>query len=297
MGLPPPLLLFCLFACAPQGPGALLLEPDPARPGAAGQQGPFGAAWLRASTAARVEERLRVEVVFPADDEGGLAEGGPFPAVALLQGGLVDVEQYRWLSAWLASRGYLVLAPLHAHRLALLSADDGAIALSAMERWSERDGLFAAAIEPGGPAAVIGHSLGGATAAVEWVQDERFTALGLLASFPAGFSPVEEVARPALSLVGSTDEVVDLAQVEEGFLRLGGPRLFGVVEGLNHHGWFDEPRPRDIERDGPLEGDLELLRAHAMGALDTFLDAWLRQDAAALERFEAGEFEGMELRR
>ncbi|MCK6505976.1 alpha/beta hydrolase [Myxococcota bacterium] len=286
-----------LLACAPQGPGTLLLAPDPDRSGLAGAQGPHGAAWVRASTAARVEERLRLEVVFPADAQGWLAEEGPFPAVALVQGGLVDVEQYRWLSAWLASRGYLVVAALHDHRLALLAADDSAIALSAVERWSAREGLLSGAADPDAPAAILGHSLGGATAAVEWVQDERFLAMGLLASFPADFTPVEEVDRPALSLYGSTDEVVDPSLVVDGFARLAGPALLGEVQGLNHHGWFDDPRARDVERDGPLEGDLDTLRGQAMAVVDTFLDAWLREDPQALLAFEQGDFEGVEERR
>lgn len=286
-------LLF--LACAPQGPGELLLLPSTQRGGLPGEQGPYGAAWVRGSTTARVDERLGIEVVFPSDADGWLAEGGPFPVVAFVQGGLVDVEQYRWLNAQLASRGYLVVAARHPAGLALLASDDSAIALSAVERWSEREGLLHGSVSPGEPAAILGHSLGGAVGAIEWAADDRFQILGLLASFPADFTPVEEVDRPALSLVGSTDEVVDLSQVRAGFERLAGPRLYGEVQGLNHHGWFDDPKPRDTEKDGPLEGDLELLRANTTRVVDTFLDAWLRQDQVAQSALATGEFEGVEV--
>ncbi len=289
------MLLLLVLACAPQGPGELLLLPSSQRSGLPGEQGPYGAAWVRASTTARVDERLGVEVVFPSDADGWLAEGGPFPVVAFVQGGLVDVEQYRWLHTQLASRGYLVVAARHPGGLAMLASDDSAIALSAVERWSEREGLLQGAVSPGEPAAILGHSLGGAVGAIEWVSDERFQYLGLLASFPADFTPVEEVDRPALSIVGSADLVVDHAQVQAGYERLAGPRLYGEVQGLNHHGWFDDPKARDIEKDGPLKGDLEVLRANATRVVDTFLDAWLLQDQEALNALATGEFEGVEV--
>lgn len=288
-------MLLLLLACSPQGPGTLVLEPDTDRLGLPGEPGPYGAAWISASSSGRVDERLGIEVVFPADSGGWLADGGPFPAVAFVHGGLVEVEQYRWLNAQLASRGYLVVAARHPLGLAVTASDNSALALAAVERWSEREGLLTGAVAPGEPAAILGHSLGGAVGAIEWAQDERFELLGLLASFPADFTPVEEVQRPALSLVGSTDLVVDLADVQAGYQRLAGEALYGEVEGLNHHGWFDDPKARDIDKDGELVGDLEVLRSNTTRVIDTFLDAWLREDADAMLALEQGEFEGVEV--
>ena len=56
------LFLGALGACTPTGPGTPAVAPSPARVGADGTDGPFGAARIWLLTQARVTERVWLEV-------------------------------------------------------------------------------------------------------------------------------------------------------------------------------------------------------------------------------------------
>jgi len=284
-----------LGACAPRGPGELLLAPDPDAAGEVGDRGPFGAALWRARGLARAQEALPIDVIAPASGDGALDPAeAPYPALVLLQGGLVEVDGYHWLGAQLASRGYVVLAPHHPLQLALLEAGDAAAALRQAEAWSEGGGALAGALRPGAPAGVLGHSLGGVAAAAAWADRPQLAALVLLASFPAGDGPVAGAGgRPALSLRGLADEIADPAQVRAGLDRLPPGSALAEVEGLNHYGWVtplsEEDRAREPEPPRPPSE----ARADARRPLDAYLDATLRGDDGAEALLDAGEFPGV----
>jgi predicted dienelactone hydrolase len=73
---------------------------------------------------ARVTEGLDVDVIYPSDSQGAVdRSGAPYPVIVFVQGGLVTVQRYQWLTAHLASRGYVVLAPHHQLDLPVLEVE------------------------------------------------------------------------------------------------------------------------------------------------------------------------------
>jgi hypothetical protein len=206
-------LLLGLAACRP--PPELLRSPDPDRDGLAGDDGPMGAALTTFRMAAAVSESRRVRVVYPADQDGQPDDrGAPYPAAVLLHGGFVAPERYEWLAAHLATRGIVTILPSHSFQLALFESGNGGLALSAVRG---RRGLLKDLIDDDSGAVVLGHSLGGVAAGHEWVEDETFDGLALLAAIPNPADPVEDVEdRPVLALTGSADERIvpgDVADV------------------------------------------------------------------------------------
>lgn len=279
------LLLGCL--------GTPAFEPyvgaDAGRDGLDGRDGPFGAAFANRRYPARVIDRVDVELMLPVDADGAFAAPDA-PTVVFVQGGAVVQPRYRWLAAHLATRGYAVLSPHHALDLAIFNIGNAVAALDGanddpeLAPWVSTD------------AAVAGHSLGGVVAVKNWLVDERFGPVVLLASYPAaGDDPADRAGSPVLSIAGATDGSAALDDVEAGFDRFEAPRWFALVDDLNHYGWTDGATPEELAGDGPVD-DLPAARAHALAVLDAFLDATLRDDAEAAQRLDE-PFEGVTVSR
>ncbi len=274
----------------------MVTAPDAARTGDAGADGPFGAAFVRARTQARLSEQVAYEVDYPAAADGTPdAAGAPDPVVVLEQGGLVAPQRYRWLAAHLATRGYVVVLADHTADLAITQVDNGRLALDAVVGGR---GPAAALVAPAGPVAVIGHSLGGVVGTWEWLADDRLTALGLLASYPQDGDPVgNRAGSPELSLAGTDDGQASVADVRAGFGRFSAPKVLGVVSGMTHFAWTDNPSASERAKDGQLGRPLAEVRRDALGLLDTWLDAVLRHDPAAEQRLATGTFPGVAVTR
>jgi Alpha/beta hydrolase family len=281
--------LSLLAACGPQGPGQVLLAPDAGRSGDAGLDGPHGVAWRELTVQVRLDQVAAVDVVYPALSDGSL-EAGPWPAAVLVQGGLVAPERYRWLAVHLASRGVLTLMPHHVFDLALFEADNGRLALDALRDLSMRDGnAISGALEPDGPAVVLGHSLGGVSAAMQWADDDTFVGLGLLASYPAAGTPVGcQGGRPVLVLAGAEDEEAALDDLRAGYARFAEPAWMGVIGGMNHYSWTDAKTAADEAKEGAPSRDDSETRTDAQWALDLWTDAVLTGDDAAAAALDAG---------
>lgn len=283
-------MLTFLLACAPTDP-VLLVPPDDARVGAEGADGPAGAARLTTAVAARVTEAVPVTVIYPADEAGGPDTSvGTWPVVAFVQGGLVAPERYEWLATHLATRGYLVLLPSHPGDLAISAADNAAAALRGL-RASPPPGLEGE-LPADAPAAVMGHSLGGVVSAMEWVDDpDTFEAVGLLASFPSEGTDVESrVGSPSLSLIGSMDGSAELQDAADGAARFGEPAFFGVIDGMNHYDWTDDASAAELAGDFEPSRPSAETRLDAQYVIDTFLDAFLRDQRDAEVRLATGAF-------
>jgi alpha-beta hydrolase superfamily lysophospholipase len=284
-------MLLLMHACAaPSGPGEILLTP--------GEAGDYGAAWVSTHATARITESLAVEVTFPADADGMPdPDALPGEAVVLVQGGLVAVARYRWLSGWLAAQGYVVIAPDHPGDLAIFAAENGRYALEAVEAGSEAgSGVLDGLVTPGGPAAVAGHSLGGVVSAILWAEDTRLDSLVLMASYPADSTDVAARSAPVLSLTGALDAQALEEQVEAGWTRFSQPSWMGVVEGMGHYGWTTGDSPDDLAAGGDTADgvrDDALVQADTMAPMLAFLAASLRDDAGAEAALEAGDFSGV----
>jgi hypothetical protein len=272
-------------------PAEELLAPAAARTGEEGLDGPFGASLVTLRVAARVTEIVRVDVVYPSGDDLAPAVRGA-PAVALIQGGLVAPERYRWLAVHLASLGIAVALPEATLDLAVAEPANGALALDALREASAPWGLLPGLALDGGPSAVGGHSLGGVVAAQHWAADPAVDGLFLLASYPAPGDPVEaaQAGRPVLALVGTADAVSEPVEIAEEMARFDGPVWLGEIAEMNHFAWTDEPRPGEIGRDGPVRGDLDEQRRSAQHALDLYLAAVFsgRDPATTLEAGVSG---------
>jgi predicted dienelactone hydrolase len=256
------------FACQPQSP-ELLVAPDASRDGAPGFAGPFGVLVDTTAAQARVVDRVVYDVLTPTVD-GTTPADGPLPLIALVQGGLVTRERYQWLGAHAASRGYVVVMPDHDLDLALFTSANAAYAVDDLLR--ERPSL----VDPAAPRAAVGHSLGGVVSAQLWAADARWTTLVLLASYPAGGTPVEDRAGPVLSIRGAEDGLATAADVEAGFARFNDPRWLATVDGMTHFDWTDDATDDEKARDGTSTRPTDESRADAARVIDTLLDATLR---------------------
>lgn len=278
------MIALALVACAAPSP-EVLLEPDAARTGADGTDGPLGAESVEFRVQARVTERVRVEAVVPLADDAA-----PAPTVVFVQGGLVDAARYRWLAIHLASRGYAVLMPDYALDLAIQQSGnaDAAWVGATTNPPTSLVGAFDPERRVGG-----GHSLGGVVAAMNWTQDDGWDGLFLAASFPAEGTAVEDDPRPVLSLIGSDDGSADGGATQAGAERFAGPVFFGVVDGMNHYGWTDDATEKELAKDGTATRPVDEARRDALRVFDTWLDATLRDDPTALEALD-GAFPNVE---
>jgi len=282
-----------LAACRPIGPGTLVVAPDAAA-GQDGLRGPHGAARVSLRAQARVSDGINVEVTFPADAVGRL-DGGPYPAVAFVHGGLVPRARYRWLAEHLATQGYVTVAAEYLFDLAIFETDNAWFALQAVrDEAAAPGGTLSGAILPSGKIIAMGHSLGGVIAVRQWLSHD-LTALVLLAAYPADGDPVDDgVGRPVLSLVGSNDKKALPAQVRAGFETFEQPRLLGVVDGMIHYDWTDDASPSELGSDGTPGRPQADTRRDALRLLDTWLGAQIQEDPSAAARL-AQPFDGVAL--
>jgi dienelactone hydrolase len=232
-----------------------------------------------------------VEVVVPTT-ENGTVDAGPWPVMMFVQGGLVDRDRYLWLASHLASRGYATLLPDFPLDLALLTDDD---AVSPLRELREHPPKEAPQLGEVTPAAVSGHSLGGVVAAKAWLAaPELYSALGFWASYPDTADDVSaKDGRQVLSLVGSDDGKASESDVKAGAERFGDPTWLGVVDGMNHYGWCDDPTEKELSSDGTASRPVEDARKDALAVIDTFLDASLKQDAEAQQAMADADFSGV----
>jgi dienelactone hydrolase len=292
------LVIALALGCAQPPAVEVVMDPDPAATGQDGERGPFGVARAGYQTQARVSESVRFEATWPALSSGELDPAeAPYPCVLSVQGGFVSVERYRWLAEHMASRGYVVLAPRHSLQLAILESDNASYALDeALERAALAGDPLAGALEPDGPVAIMGHSLGGVVAAMGWVADPRVDGVAILASYAAGSTEVEAMAgQPSLLLTGSEDRKPPEEFYPE-WERFPEPRWGGVIEGMNHYDWTDDPTEGELARDGRSTRPAEQSRTDAWRVLDAWLDATLLGDPEAAAALDEGGFPGVEER-
>lgn len=289
-------ILLCGCTAGPMLETVLAVPDGPAGPGFVG---PFGVARTSWRAPVRVTESSRVEVHVPVD-EGGDRIAGPLPPVVFVNGGLVEPARYRWWAEHVASRGYVVITTTHPADLAIFAQGTSTEALYRVrEAAADPDHALAGVVDPDTRAAVTGHSLGGVVASRSFVEaPDQFATLGIIASFPADWDDITERAGdPVLSIVGENDGSADLTRVADAILAQPEPSLYAVVEGFNHYDWADGVTEGELARDGERARDVAEARTDAMRVMDTWLDAWMRDDDLARINWQQGEFPGVEVTR
>lgn len=262
-------LLASLLCCAPASPSHGIWQGD----------GTAVAAFDAHSDGA---EPFTVQVVFPATSDGA-PRPGPFPGAVLIPGGGLGPEHYLWLARALAQGGYVVAVPEEPSDLAILDRQRAAVAHDLLR--SDR-GLLKGLVTD--RVAVMGHSLGGVVAANQAI-DGPFSALVLLASYPAASDPVERIRIPSLAVAGLADCQALPADVEAGWKRLPSPSVLVELGGVSHLQFTDDDRP---DRASCAPGvDLETAHARIAASVLPFLDFALRGDRGALDRLEQGAYQ------
>lgn len=287
------LALLLLAACAPAPVDLVSDATGLSTP--RGGLGPYGVGRTTWRVPVRVTESAVAEVHVPLDADGRVAEG-PFPVVVFVHGGLVPLERYRWFSEHVTTRGYVALAVSHPSDLAIFAQGTSDEALRALrERASNPEDPLFGAVDPDAPAAIAGHSLGGVVAARSFIAaPDDFATVGIIASFPAPWDDLTERAGdPVLSIVGENDGSADLTRVEEAILAQPDPRLYAIVAGMNHYDWADDVTEDELARDGERGRDVDVARIDAMRVIDTWLDAWMRDQPDAQQDWFEEDFPGI----
>lgn len=264
-----------LSACAPEAP-TKLLDVDRGGTHEFGERGIWGVYLHERTFRVRVDEAVDVDVFVNAFPQ-------PSPPVIMVPGGAVDTERYRWLGAHIASRGFTVIAPHHSLPILL---EQGSIfdAFQAVRTAAQdADDPLSDSIDPNAPALILGHSLGGVSAAKAWASKPNdFSHLGFLCSTTD--TADDYSTRPLrghekiLSIIGTADKRVLEESAREGIQTFRAPLTFAAVEGMNHYQVVENPTESELEDDGTPTIDAERARFLAMFLVDSMLADFIGQD-------------------
>lgn len=265
-----------LSACAPDPP-TVLLEIDRTRTDVFGERGVFGAYLHTRTFRVRVDEAVETDVIVP------LASRTSFPPVLLLPGGAVDTERYRWLGAHIASRGFTVIAPHHALPILFEQGNIYDVFQAVRAVAQDPDDPLYRAVTPDAPAFVLGHSLGGVSAAKVWASQPNDTTHLVLICSTTDTSddystrPVVFGNERILSLIGTADERVLEETAREGIKTFTVPLTFAAVEGMNHYQVVEDPTESELADDGVPTIDEERARFLTTFLIDSMLADFVGQ--------------------
>jgi dienelactone hydrolase len=203
------------------------------------------------------------------------ATGGPFPVVVFSHGRCGYPEQSTFLTALLATRRYLVIAPSHPGSTifdcAAGTTDD---IVSAIERPSEAiyvmDQLILAGQTPGSPffglvdetrLAMSGHSFGGMTTYKAAATDARFKVAVLLAPAVPLVNP-PALTLPTLTMFGTDDSVVPLQPIRDRYAAASPPKYLVEIAHAGHFAFSNGCFPGFPDCNYPTE--LSQPEAHAI---------------------------------
>lgn len=187
-------------------------------------------------------------VTYPSGGVRGVdVAPGTFPLVVFSHGFAGYRDQSSFLTAWLASWGFVVAAPDHHSRdlTAVLGftstsgtgADvaDLRQTITLMTKQSKaRSGRFSGHVATTLVGAV-GHSAGGSAVQMLAAADRRVTTfVGLAGAAREGKQP----RQPGLIMAGTTDAIIDEARLTEAYDKLRRPKRLVVVNG-GHHAFSD----------------------------------------------------------
>jgi predicted dienelactone hydrolase len=275
-----------VFATAVLVTGPVITTPTHAQPLDPAQPGPFAVgvterSFTRASSTSAAERSITMLIWYPAQPRGpeagasrfgGTVEAppardtGPYPVLLFSHGSGGAPAQSSFLTAHLASHGFVVLAPnhpgntVHDCQMACLPLNTPARE-AFLDSAANRPGDISAALDHGlvmasgtdellagmlspDRAGALGHSFGGWTALQMLARDQRFKAAAPMAPgvFAELLALAEGLTAPTLVLAGDLDRLTRLADEQELSLSLkagGGDHWFIVLRGAGHLSFTD----------------------------------------------------------
>jgi hypothetical protein len=226
-----------------------------------------------------------VDVYLPLDSNGSPTRQRP--GLVHVQGGLVDVERYRWFATAMAENGYVVGLPRTPNNLAIFSGETQNALLQAMKK-PQNNSPFFETVNPGF-IAVSGHSLGGVMAG-KAALSLPFQALMIHASFidPADNGQLFKLGTTkTLFLAGRDDCQARLDTVKDSFQLLSSPAALVALSGVSHFQFTNESSADSRNGCAP-KATLESAHRDIATASLQFLEA------ARLGRPLSGAFAGLE---
>lgn len=198
------------------------------------------------------KDRAASDPVQPVENAPPDLSGGPYPVVMFSHGSCGYKEQSIFLTPYLASHGFVVVAPDHTgNTIADLPAcgTPPVQALSFLERPEDirfaLDWALGQSATPGnllsgaldaGRIGMMGHSFGGLTTYLVAERDPRIRAAAPLAAAVPG-EPVLTV--PSLTMLGEIDSVVSNARIREAYDLALPPKLLVSIGDAGHYAFSD----------------------------------------------------------
>jgi len=182
--------------------------------------------------------------------------GGPYPVVMFSHGSCGFERQSLFLTPWLATHGFIVVAPPHPGNTLFEFPTCGtgpAQAASAVERPRDiifaLDYILAQGKDPASPfygavdesrIAMTGHSFGGLTTYLTTALDDRFTVA--LPMAPAT-GPNSTLTIPSMTMYGAIDSVVSIPGVLAAYDRSSAPKRLVEIDDAGHYAFSDSCFP------------------------------------------------------
>jgi dienelactone hydrolase len=274
------------------------------------ENGPYGAGFrdvrlVKPSAYDPSEERVLDAVVwYPTTPEAGPIEprsgavrdavldgsGGPYPVVMFSHGSCGYERQSLFLTPWLASWGFIVVAVPHPGNTISEFPTCGtpsAQAKSAVERPRDvvfaLDWILAAGDDEGSPffgavdaqnIAMTGHSFGGLTTYLTTAIDDRFTVAVPMAPATGQRSTL---TIPSLTMYGTIDSVVSRPGIFAAYERSSAPKRLVGIEDAGHYAFSDGCFP-SADCDPPTTLTQEEAHERVKRQILPFLEVWLKGD-------------------
>lgn len=216
--------------------------------------------------------------------------GGPYPVVMFSHGSCGYERQSLFLTPWLASWGYIVVAMPHPGNTISEFPTCGtptAQAKSAVERPRDvvfaLDWILAAGDDPASPffgavdaqhLAMTGHSFGGLTTYLTTALDDRFTVAVPMAPATGQRSTL---TIPSLTLYGAIDSVVSLPGILAAYERSSAPKRLVGIEDAGHYAFSDGCFP-SADCNPPATATQDEAHEHVKRQILPFLEVWLKGD-------------------
>lgn len=282
------------------------------------QRGPYGVGarvvrMVKDSVAAPGTERVLDTVVwYPSTATGPLdsryaavadapldPSGGPYPVLMFSHGSCGYATQSLFLTALVASYGYVVVSPPHpGNTLAEFPGCGTGPAQLASARERPRDVIFAldqmlaASADPGSPFSgaldadrigMSGHSFGGFTTYVVLPLDPRFkVAVPMAAAVPG--MPMVQI--PSLTMLGQIDSVANNTAIRTAYANAQAPKVLVEVENAGHYAFSDLCFP-SADCNPPATATQDEAHAQVRRWVVPFLERYLAGRVAAESFFSA----------